>query len=62
MHFLPFHALELNPQQVVPKRRIKQRGSQQYVRQNDRGDMMEAAEGDVKLLVNLHDYLDTGLF
>ena len=56
------HALGLNSQQVVLKRRTKQRGSQQYVRQNDRGDMMEVAEGDVKLLVNLHDYLDTGLF
>ena len=56
------HALGLNSQQVVLKRRTKQRGSQQYVRQNDQGDMMEVAEGDVKLLVNLHDYLDTGLF
>jgi 23S rRNA (guanine2445-N2)-methyltransferase / 23S rRNA (guanine2069-N7)-methyltransferase len=44
------------------KRRQRQRGSQQYERQARRGERITVEEGPVKVLVNLHDYLDTGLF
>lgn len=44
------------------KRRQRQRGSQQYSRQAQRGERMTVQEGPVRALVNLYDYLDTGLF
>ncbi|HDZ57473.1 hypothetical protein LCGC14_0117010 [marine sediment metagenome] len=48
--------------QVVLKQRLKQAGKQQYQRMDRRGQFMTVQEGQVKLLVNLTDYLDTGLF
>ncbi|MEM6775333.1 MAG: bifunctional 23S rRNA (guanine(2069)-N(7))-methyltransferase RlmK/23S rRNA (guanine(2445)-N(2))-methyltransferase RlmL [Pseudomonadota bacterium] len=48
--------------QVVYKRRERQRGSQQYGRRDERGELLTVSEGRARLLVNLHDYLDTGLF
>ena len=47
---------------VVLKQRQKQTGKQQYQRMDRRGEFMTVQEGQVKLLVNLTDYLDTGLF
>ncbi|WP_150304053.1 bifunctional 23S rRNA (guanine(2069)-N(7))-methyltransferase RlmK/23S rRNA (guanine(2445)-N(2))-methyltransferase RlmL [Pseudomonas saliphila] len=47
---------------VVLKQRLKQAGKQQYQRMDRRGEFMTVQEGQVKLLVNLTDYLDTGLF
>ncbi len=47
---------------VVLKVRRRQRGLAQYERQEDRGEYFEVAEGDLRFLVNLRDYLDTGLF
>ncbi|MEH6388371.1 MAG: bifunctional 23S rRNA (guanine(2069)-N(7))-methyltransferase RlmK/23S rRNA (guanine(2445)-N(2))-methyltransferase RlmL [Pseudomonas profundi] len=47
---------------VVLKQRLKQAGKQQYQRMDRRGEFMTVREGQVKLLVNLTDYLDTGLF
>lgn len=44
------------------KRRERQSGSRQYERQATEGRFQEVNEGGVKLLVNLTDYLDTGLF
>jgi 23S rRNA (guanine2445-N2)-methyltransferase / 23S rRNA (guanine2069-N7)-methyltransferase len=44
------------------KQRQRQRGLQQYQKENDRGELITVTEGDARLLVNLHDYLDTGLF
>ena len=44
------------------KRRERQTGTRQYERQGAQGQFLEVAEGGVKLLVNLTDYLDTGLF
>jgi len=46
----------------VIKRRERQSGTRQYERQDQQGRFMEVSEGGVKLLVNLTDYLDTGLF
>ncbi|OED43142.1 23S rRNA (guanine(2445)-N(2))/(guanine(2069)-N(7))-methyltransferase [Endozoicomonas sp. (ex Bugula neritina AB1)] len=47
---------------VVLKRRERQSGTKQYERQNQSGEMLEVKEGNSRLLVNLKDYLDTGLF
>ncbi len=48
--------------QVSVKRRERQRGTAQYTRQASRGRFHEVREGRARLLVNLDDYLDTGLF
>ena len=55
-------ALGVEPDRVVYKQRSRQRGSEQYTRQNTRREMLEVREGRARLLVNLHDYIDTGLF
>jgi len=55
-------ALNVDPSRVVVKRRERQTGKKQYERQAAQGHFMEVIEGGVKLLVNLTDYLDTGLF
>ncbi|MEM6731943.1 MAG: class I SAM-dependent methyltransferase, partial [Myxococcota bacterium] len=55
-------ALDVPREQVVLKVRERQRGKSQYERQDSRRERIEVSEGAVRLLVNLHDYLDTGLF
>ena len=55
-------ALGIDKNKVVVKRRERQSGTKQYTRQAAQGQFMEVGEGGVKLLVNLTDYLDTGLF
>ena len=55
-------ALGIDKSKVVVKRRERQSGTKQYGRQAAQGQFMEVNEGGVKLLVNLTDYLDTGLF
>jgi 23S rRNA (guanine2445-N2)-methyltransferase / 23S rRNA (guanine2069-N7)-methyltransferase len=55
-------ALDVDKSKVVIKRRERQAGTKQYQRQSTQGQFMEVSEGGVKLLVNLTDYLDTGLF
>jgi 23S rRNA (guanine2445-N2)-methyltransferase / 23S rRNA (guanine2069-N7)-methyltransferase len=55
-------ALGVDPSRVVIKRRERQSGKKQYERQAQQGAFMEVNEAGVKLLVNLTDYLDTGLF
>jgi len=55
-------ALNVDPQKVVLKRRERQSGTRQYERQATQGTFMEVTEGGARLLVNLTDYLDTGLF
>ncbi|USE34261.1 bifunctional 23S rRNA (guanine(2069)-N(7))-methyltransferase RlmK/23S rRNA (guanine(2445)-N(2))-methyltransferase RlmL [Endozoicomonas sp. SCSIO W0465] len=47
---------------VVFKRRERQSGKRQYEKLEQSGDMLEVKEGECRLLVNLKDYLDTGLF
>ncbi|TLX59244.1 bifunctional 23S rRNA (guanine(2069)-N(7))-methyltransferase RlmK/23S rRNA (guanine(2445)-N(2))-methyltransferase RlmL [Stutzerimonas nosocomialis] len=56
------HALGISQDRVVVKRRERQSGTRQYERQASQGQFLEVAEGGVRLLVNLTDYLDTGLF
>ena len=55
-------ALNIDKSRVVIKRRERQSGTKQYERQSSQGQFLEVSEGGVKLLVNLTDYLDTGLF
>ena len=55
-------ALRIPSERVVIKRRERQAGTRQYERQAAQGQFMEVTEGGVRLLVNLTDYLDTGLF
>ena len=61
LEVIPF-VLGVPENQVVFKRREKQSGKSQYGRQDQSGQMLEVSEGDCRLLVNLRDYLDTGLF
>lgn len=55
-------ALNISPQKVVLKQRERQRGKAQYQRIDQRGEFFEVRENTARLLVNLNDYLDTGLF
>jgi 23S rRNA (guanine2445-N2)-methyltransferase / 23S rRNA (guanine2069-N7)-methyltransferase len=54
--------LDIAPAQIAVKERSRQRGSQQYSKRSEQGKYLEIEEGDATLLVNLQDYLDTGLF
>jgi 23S rRNA (guanine2445-N2)-methyltransferase / 23S rRNA (guanine2069-N7)-methyltransferase len=55
-------ALGIAPDAIAFKQRSRQRGSGQYEKQDHRAEFLEVREGPARLLVNLHDYLDTGLF
>lgn len=54
--------LDVAPGDVAVKVRRRQRGTSQYEKLAARGEFMEVAEGGLRFEVNLHDYLDTGLF
>lgn len=47
---------------VYVKTRKRQRGTDQYDRQDQRREFFEVQEGGLRFKVNLADYLDTGLF
>jgi 23S rRNA (guanine2445-N2)-methyltransferase / 23S rRNA (guanine2069-N7)-methyltransferase len=49
-------------ERIVYKRRERQRGEKQYQRRGRKAELLTVHEGAARLLVNLHDYLDTGLF
>jgi 23S rRNA (guanine2445-N2)-methyltransferase / 23S rRNA (guanine2069-N7)-methyltransferase len=55
-------AMAISPENISYKTRQRQRGLSQYEKEDDRGELLSVVEGNAKLLVNLHDYLDTGLF
>jgi len=55
-------ALDIKASKVVLKTRSRQRGASQYNKRDDQGDFLEVREGSCRFLVNLSDYLDTGLF
>jgi len=55
-------ALQLPAEKIILKQRQKQQGSQQYEKQSETHRFKEVVEHGCRLLVNLHDYLDTGLF
>lgn len=48
--------------QIIYKERQRQSGSEQYTKRSRTNKRMEVREHQAKFLVNLHDYLDTGLF
>ena len=54
--------LDISPDKVHLKVRQQQKGTQQYEKQSRRGILKEVQEGNCRFLVNLTDYLDTGLF
>lgn len=54
--------LELPRANVHVKKRRRQRGTDQYERMSEDAVEMEVREGEARLLVNLTQYLDTGLF
>ncbi|MBN0986655.1 bifunctional 23S rRNA (guanine(2069)-N(7))-methyltransferase RlmK/23S rRNA (guanine(2445)-N(2))-methyltransferase RlmL [Amphritea pacifica] len=47
---------------VVLKQRRRQQGSSQYEKQDQTAHFIDITEGGCRILVNLEDYLDTGLF
>lgn len=55
-------ALGVPAEAIVYKRRQRQRGARQYEKHENRGELYSVSEGAARLLVNLHDYIDTGLF
>ncbi|MFU8877079.1 MAG: bifunctional 23S rRNA (guanine(2069)-N(7))-methyltransferase RlmK/23S rRNA (guanine(2445)-N(2))-methyltransferase RlmL, partial [Wenzhouxiangellaceae bacterium] len=55
-------ALDIAPERLVFKMRQRQRGDAQYRKQAEQSRFLEVREGASRLLVNLTDYLDTGLF
>jgi 23S rRNA (guanine2445-N2)-methyltransferase / 23S rRNA (guanine2069-N7)-methyltransferase len=55
-------ALEVPRDAVFLKHRERQRGDSQYERFSDEHAVRTVEEGGLKFLVNLSDYLDTGLF
>jgi 23S rRNA (guanine2445-N2)-methyltransferase / 23S rRNA (guanine2069-N7)-methyltransferase len=56
------HVFGLHREQVFIKVRSRQKGNQQYEKKGSKGKFVEVREGKGWLLVNLTDYLDTGLF
>jgi len=54
--------LELTPEALAFKTRQRQRGLAQYEKTGHRGRPRVVAEGGLKFEVDLHSYLDTGLF
>lgn len=53
---------DLAPDHIVLKQRKQQRGKDQYQRFAQQGQFLEVMEGGCRFLVNLTDYIDTGLF
>jgi len=48
--------------QLFCKQKHRQRGKTQYIRHDKQGELFQIAEVGASLLVNLSDYVDTGLF
>lgn len=55
-------SLGCHREQLLLRTRERQKGAQQYQKQGEQGRFRVVQEGAVRLLVNLEDYLDTGLF
>jgi len=54
--------LEVDADQIHVKVRRRQKGTSQYEKYDRKGELLEVREGNCRFLVNLSDYLDTGLF
>ena len=55
-------ALEVDRDRIALKTRQRGKGGEKYGRLDQRGEFIEVREDGLKFLVNLRDYLDTGLF
>ncbi len=53
---------EIDESLLYSKIRQRQRGKKQYQKQDNQGELFQVREGHAALLVNLSDYLDSGLF
>ena len=56
------YLLDLRDDQLIIKVRERQKGRQQYERLDSKKQKLVVQEGAAKIIVNLQDYLDTGLF
>jgi len=54
--------LETKQENVVLKVRKKQEGSAQYQKQDGKDYKITVLENDLKFIINMYDYIDTGLF
>jgi 23S rRNA (cytosine1962-C5)-methyltransferase/23S rRNA (guanine2445-N2)-methyltransferase / 23S rRNA (guanine2069-N7)-methyltransferase len=55
-------SLDAKEELIVVKRRERQEGLKQYEKLGGKNEFFPVQEGRARFLVNLHDYLDTGLF
>jgi 23S rRNA (guanine2445-N2)-methyltransferase / 23S rRNA (guanine2069-N7)-methyltransferase len=53
---------EIEDQYLFCKTKKRQRGKQQHEKQDSQGELFQVREGDASLLINLSDYMDSGLF
>jgi 23S rRNA (guanine2445-N2)-methyltransferase / 23S rRNA (guanine2069-N7)-methyltransferase len=56
------HALNVPRERIAIKTRQRGKGGAKYGRMDARGEFLVVGEGGLRFLVNLFDYLDTGLF
>ena len=56
------NVLGIPEEKVVIKSRFRQKGSTQYTKLENKNEFLTIKEHEAQYLVNLHDYLDTGLF
>ena len=56
------HALDVPRERIAVKTRQRGKGGAKYGRMDERGEFLVVEEGGLRFLVNLFDYLDTGLF
>ena len=56
------NAFGIDESHLFCKLRQRQRGRKQYEKQDNQGELFQVREGQASLLVNLSDYLDSGLF
>ena len=52
----------MDTSKLVVKTRQQQKGTNQYEKQSEKKHEIIVHENNLKFIVNLHDYLDTGLF
>lgn len=55
-------ALEVPRDRIAQKQRYRAKGGEKYGQMDQRGELLDVEEGGLHFLVNLWDYLDTGLF
>ncbi|MFV2031120.1 MAG: bifunctional 23S rRNA (guanine(2069)-N(7))-methyltransferase RlmK/23S rRNA (guanine(2445)-N(2))-methyltransferase RlmL, partial [Gammaproteobacteria bacterium] len=53
---------QIDDEMLFCKTRVRQRGRRQYQKQDNQRELFQVREGRASLLINLSDYLDSGLF